>query len=151
MAQVQVSACKKAARGQDKYFVICFNWIVLRFSQIKCFPSRKDLILTITLEERTSRCLPGRTFKGKHKGTPSDFKRLCHFCIGGIFLFWPNWIACFSFKTFSEFLDGVIILQPTDLIGWMELNLLLGTSHTIVYYMEASASVKWSQIEEMSL
>ena len=42
-------------------------------------------------------------------------------------------------------------MQPTDLIGWMELNLLLGVSHTIVYYMEASASVKCSEIEETTL
>ena len=42
-------------------------------------------------------------------------------------------------------------MQPTDLISWMELNLLLGVSHTIGYYMEASASVKCSEIEETTL
>ena len=61
-----------------------------------------------------------------------------------------EWLA-FYFKTFSGFLYGVSISQPTDLIGWMELNLLLGVSHTIVYYMEASASVKCSEIEETTL
>jgi len=32
-------------------------------------------------------------------------------------------------------------IKPTDLIGWMELNLLLGVSYTIVYFIEASAQV----------
>jgi len=32
-------------------------------------------------------------------------------------------------------------IKPTDVIGWMELNLLLGVSFTIVYFMEVSLQV----------
>ena len=46
------------------------------------------------------------------------------------------------FVLIPMFLRFVFFLQPTDLIGWMELNLMLGVSYTIVYFIEASIQVK---------